>query len=322
MVDQVDVGDSVEGLPFGSSVSVSPDRSMVAVTHARGAVVLDARTREELARIVLPRTESPAGVGMREPEYVWSSEWTPDGSRLLLGVEGKAFEGKGGDIVGVDADTWRVQPERVRVGGRPEVLELSPDHRLLAAGVSVTALDNAPPPAVELLDPDTLQVHRVLRLDEGDFIHDLSFSPDSRLVAVGGLNGTLTVFDVASGSRLGSPAKVHNDHIQQVEWLADGRTVVTTGFDGMVAMYDVERGLVRGRLPGSSDAIEESTYLWSLTGRQVTALVGGHDPRAYPLDVDQWLDYACQVAGRDLTPDEWASYLPDRPYHRTCGARG
>lgn len=319
VVDRVDVGESLEGVAFGSSVTISPDHSMVAITHVLGAVVLDARTREELARIVLPRTETPNGT--REPEYVWSSEWTPDGSRLLLGVEGEAFRGRGGDIVAVDTGTWQVQPERVRVGGRSELMELSPDRRLLAVGLSLTGLDNAPPPSVELRDPGTLEVRRVLRLDQGAFIHDLSFSPDAGLLAVGGLDGTLTVFDVDSGRQLRSPAKVHNDFIQQVEWLPDGRTVVTTGADGMVAMYDVERGLVRGRLPASSDATEDSTYLWSLTGQQITALVGGHDARTYPLDEDQWLDVACRIAGRDLTRDEWASYLPARPYHRTCGAR-
>lgn len=321
VVDRVDVGESVAGTAFGSSVSVSPDRSMVAVTHARGAVVLDARTREELTRIVLPPTESSRADGTRQPEFVWSAGWTADGSRLLLGAEGETFEGTaGGDIVVVDTDTWQVQPERVDIGGTVQVMQLSPDRRWLAAGLSISGIDNAPPPVVELLDPDTLEVRRVLRLDDGDQVFDLSFSPDARLLAAGGQNGTLTVFDTESGKRLRSPAKVHNNYIQQVEWMPDGRTVVTTGFDGMAAMYDVERGLVRGRLPGSSDLAEASTYLLSFTEQRITTLVGGREARTYPLGVDRWLDYACQVAGRDLTRDEWASYLPNQPYHRTCTA--
>lgn len=55
-MDRVYVGDNM-GFTFGSSVSVSPDRSKVAVTYGYGTVVLDTRTREELARIELPDLE-------------------------------------------------------------------------------------------------------------------------------------------------------------------------------------------------------------------------------------------------------------------------
>ena len=42
-VDQVYVGDNM-GFIFGSSVSVSPDRTKVAVTYGYGTVVLDAQS--------------------------------------------------------------------------------------------------------------------------------------------------------------------------------------------------------------------------------------------------------------------------------------
>src|SRR5262249_10594218 len=32
-----------------------------------------------------------------------------------------------------------------------------------------------------------------------------------------------------------------------------------------------------------------------------------------------WAGIACQIAGRDLTPQEWSTYLPDGgPYEPTC----
>ena len=36
------------------------------------------------------------------------------------------------------------------------------------------------------------------------------------------------------------------------------------------------------------------------------------------MTADGLLEYACQVAGRDLTREEWNDVLPDRPYERTC----
>ncbi len=35
-------------------------------------------------------------------------------------------------------------------------------------------------------------------------------------------------------------------------------------------------------------------------------------------DLDRSVDFACQMAGRDLTEEEWAQYLPAQPYRSVC----
>jgi hypothetical protein len=34
----------------------------------------------------------------------------------------------------------------------------------------------------------------------------------------------------------------------------------------------------------------------------------------WDVDPQRWADHACEVAGRDLTNEEWNRFLPDRPY--------
>ena len=75
-------------------------------------MVLDARTREVVARITLDPLD-PGGV----PENVWCSAWTPDGSRLLLCAEGEEYDAEDGNLVVVDTDTWEVADERVEIAG-------------------------------------------------------------------------------------------------------------------------------------------------------------------------------------------------------------
>lgn len=89
----------------------------------------------------------------------------------------------------------------------------------------------------------------------------------------------------------------------------------------IVSLYDAERGLVRASMPGSSIGAQGYTYLLSIAAAEVTAVTGTQDGRVYPLTPSKWLDYACLVAGRDLTLDEWSRYLPDRAYRQTCGDR-
>ncbi len=317
VVDRVYVGDNM-GFTFGSSASVSPDRSMVAVTYGYGTVVLDARTREQIARIELPDVET---FGARNPESVWCTAWTPDGSRLLIGAEGDTGDPDDGGIVVVDTSTWAVAEERVDVRGAVQTMEVSPDGQLLAVGMTVPAVDDAPPGIVRLLDAGTLEEVRELRLGVGEYAYDLSFSPDSRRAAVGVETGLVYAFDVASGERLHEPARAHNSWVGQVEWLPDSRTVVSTGQDTRIVLYDAERGVLRATMPASAQSHLAHTYLLEVDQDGISALAGERPGRRYPLDVGTWLDRACAVAGRDLTRDEWSSYLPDRPYRRTCGDR-
>ena len=312
VVDDVRVARTTSGY-FGSSVVVSPDGSAVAVTHGYGVTVLDSRTREEIAHIRMgPNEYDPA----REP--VWCAAWTPDGSRLLLGADGEFMNGRDGDLLVVDTDTWKKAPERVDIGGAAATMELSPDQRLLAVGMSPSSIDNPAPGRVKLLDADTLEEKEVLFIGPGDQPFDVTFSPDGTMLAAGGLQGEVAVFDVASGDLLHTADRTHNEMIAQVEWLPDSRTVVTTGMDGMVSLYDAHQGLVRAAMPASADPTEGYTWLTSFSATEIAARTATEPGRSYPLDPDQWLEHACQVAGRNLTRDEWASYLGDLPYQQTC----
>jgi len=51
-----------------------------------------------------------------------------------------------------------------------------------------------------------------------------------------------------------------------------------------------------------------------------TLMVATRDGGVYRWDtgIEHWIDSACTVAGRNLTPDEWRDALGDRPYSETC----
>lgn len=304
---------------LGSSVSVSPDRSLVAVTHQVGTVVLDTRTREEVARIVL---DDMTAFGERMPENVWCTAWTPDGSKLLLCAEGEEYDAEDGNLVVVDTDTWEVADERVDVGGSVQSIELSPDGELLALGMVLQIVDDAPPGLVKLVDTRTLEVVREIELGTDHFPFDVSFSPDGRRLAVGVDTGLVFVADVATGALQGEPARAHSSFVGQVEWLPDNRTVVSTGFDTKVTLYDADRGLVRATMPVALDDVDDGhTYLLRAGRADVGAFTRQRPGQTFPLDPQVWLDRACAVVGRDLTRDEWSSYLPDREYEPTCTDR-
>lgn len=305
---------------FASSVAVSPDGTKVAVTHGAGVTVLDTRTREVLGRIGMPPAD-PSGE-LDWPEGVWCSAWTPDGSRLLLCADGDPFAAGDGDLLVVDTATWEPTGERIQIGGAAQTVTLSPDGRLFAIGMAIPSIADPPPGEVKLFDAADFELRRVLTIGPGEMPFDATFSPDGTMLATGGLAGDVAVFDVATGRLLHPPSQVHRDFLGQTEWLPDNRTVVTTGADGTIALYDAQRGLVRATMPASAEGSRGYTYLTSLRGTEVTAATRDNPARTYTLEPDRWLAHACTVAGRDLTQDEWASYLGDRPYQQTCGGPG
>ena len=127
------MGDTLPAPCLGASVSVSPDRSMVAVSSGLAVTILDAHSREVVAEVTLPPGDGTRIVDGRTlaATPVWTSAWTPDGSRLLLGAAGDLPVGPGGDLAVVDTTTWQVD-RRAQIGVTPQPIEPSPDGRSIA----------------------------------------------------------------------------------------------------------------------------------------------------------------------------------------------
>ena len=51
-----------------------------------------------------------------------------------------------------------------------------------------------------------------------------------------------------------------------------------------------------------------------------TVLIASLDGTISSWDIrpERAIEYACQIAGRNLTEDEWRDALGTRPYHETC----
>ena len=95
---------------------------------------------------------------------------------------------------------------------------------------------------------------------------------------------------------------------------------MTGGGDRAIALFDVATG---GRVgtPIQLPADEFNEFALSNNGR-VLAIGGGPEREGvqiWDLDPARWVTGACEVAGRNLTPEEWDTHIGDlAPYRATC----
>ncbi|MCA9679913.1 MAG: serine/threonine protein kinase, partial [Myxococcales bacterium] len=91
---------------------------------------------------------------------------------------------------------------------------------------------------------------------QDDWVYDVAFSPDGRLLTTGSKDGLLRTYDVATGA-----VRVldhHDGGLAAVAFTADGRSIVAGGTDGKVLVWPAGGGSPRplGELAGSIKRLE------------------------------------------------------------------
>jgi WD40 repeat protein len=143
-------------------------------------------------------------------------------------------------------------------------------------------------------------------------------SPDRSKVAVAGDAGEVVVLDLATGSIVRG-ASTAAPAVYWLDFSDDGELLVSGAEDGSVGLWDAASMDLVGRLqpPHDGEPIPASAQF---IGDTHDVAIASYDGTIYKWEtgLDRALDFACQMAGRDLTEEEWTQVLPDQPYQSVC----
>ena len=140
-------------------------------------------------------------------------------------------------------------------------------------------------------------------------------SPDGSTVAVAGKKGEIVTMDVSTGAR----AAIHQPRrqVSRLDYSEDGAGLRLRRRRGQpLGRHDA--GPAGHRVPTSQgDPVPAGAQF---IGDSHDVAIASYDGGVYrwETDLDRAVDFACQMAGRDLTREEWAEFLPAQPYRSVC----
>jgi WD40 repeat protein/class 3 adenylate cyclase/energy-coupling factor transporter ATP-binding protein EcfA2/predicted Ser/Thr protein kinase len=182
-------------------------------------------------------TWKPVGPPLRSSQGGWEEgvDFSPDGRTL-------AIAGRGGRVELWDVSTRQKRRELADPRASAEepalsVVRYSPDGRIIAAGAKATN-------HVTIWDAATGRVVAgpITTNPPGSGAQSLSFSPDSKRIAVPGAPGTVGIWDVGTGRRVGKPLAIGSNDVEDTIFAAGGRGLIASDDSGSVSMVDTRTG--------------------------------------------------------------------------------
>lgn len=283
---------------------------------------------------------------------------TPDGAVAVLGVngyvQGEDYIPDRGAVVTFDAATQR-QLSMVEVPWKVHSIDVTPDGRRVVVnglgGFAVVDLDegsfaHGPTPLEEaegidgttatavsrdgrlaalarndeivLIDLASGEVVRRGQVagDDDQFVQALAWTNDSGTLVAGADDGRLHVVSAATLEPVAPPRLITGGWVIDLELTPDGRTLASMGADGDIILWDTATWR-----PYGQPVTDDRTWGWltfTRDGRGLRAFFEEGDLVQISVEPSDWVEAACAAAGRDLTAEEAAVILPDRPDQPTC----
>ena len=124
------------------------------------------------------------------------------------------------------------------------------------------------------------------------FVHCVAFSPNGEMLAAGGEDSTVVLWDVASQQQIGT-LEGHDDGVNCIAFSPDGRALASGSADGTVILWDVAGRRPRATLAGygggvnsvafspdgktlASGSWDSTVVLWDVASRRRIGALEGH----------------------------------------------
>lgn len=181
-------------------------------------------------------------------------------------------------------------------------LAFRPDGKLLATGSTEKG--------VELWNATTGAIMARLSGQERAVL-TVTFSPDGLLLASGSDDGTVRLWSENEEKTLFTLG----GRINAVAFSPDGARIATASSDKTARVWDLPTARQVARIDQAADVLDVA---FSPDGKFLATASDDNYAGIWPLDATDLAADTCSRLSRNLTQEEWRSFLGDRPYDHTC----
>jgi WD40 repeat protein len=153
----------------------------------------------------------------------------------------------------------------------------------------------------------------------------VAFSPSGQTLAVGSADRDIRLWDVADPARphrIGPRLTGPSGYVYSVAFSHDGRALAAGNTDGSVWLWDVASPAhpsLTATLTGPTGHVYSVAF--SPSGRTLAAADAAGQVWLWDTHPGTAAAAICRMSGQPLTPAEWHTYIPGRPYDPPCLTR-
>ena len=146
-------------------------------------------------------------------------------------------------------------------------------------------------------------------------VRSLAFADDGSALAIGDNAGDIAVVDVASGEQRGSTLVGHTGSVEAISFHPDGVVLASGSSDRTVRLWNTSTQVaIVESLRRHTGTV--SGLVWTDRGRVLASSADG-EALVWDLRPVSLRDVICRVANRNLTRDEWSTFVGGT-YRPTC----